>query len=83
MYLTIITPNKIVFEGNVYKAAFPGVAGSFQVLQDHAPLVSALQSGTISYGDEKQTYALSIEEGWMEVSNNSITVLATFVMSSH
>ena len=75
MHLTIITPDKKVFEGNVEKASFPGSAGSFQVLRDHAPLVSMLQKGVIRYQDRKQEHSLTIEAGLVEVVNNTITVL--------
>ena len=75
MHLTIITPDKKVFEGNVQKVTFPGSGGSFQVLKNHAPLVSTLQKGAIRYGNEKQEDALAIEEGFVEVLNNTITVL--------
>ena len=75
MQLTIITPDKKIFDGNVQKVTFPGSAGSFQGLKNHAPLVSTLQKGAILYGDEQQIHALAIEEGFVEVLNNSITVL--------
>jgi F-type H+-transporting ATPase subunit epsilon len=75
IHLTIITPDKKFFEGRVQQVTLPGSAGSFQVLRDHAPLVSILQKGTILYGGEGQEHTLPIEEGLVEVSNNSITVL--------
>ncbi|MCU0317991.1 MAG: F0F1 ATP synthase subunit epsilon [Amoebophilaceae bacterium] len=75
MHLTIITPDEQLFKGSVKQVTFPGSAGSFQVFQDHAPLVSVLQKGTILYGDGHQEHALSIEEGLVEVSGNHITVL--------
>lgn len=75
MHLTIITPDKKVFEGSVQKVTFPGSAGIFQVLKNHAPLVSTLQKGAVRYSSEKQEHALAIEEGLVEVLNNNITVL--------
>lgn len=77
MHLTIITPDKKVFEGNVQQVTFPGSAGKFQVLKNHAPLVSRLQKGAIRYVSEKQEHALAIEEGLVEVLNNTITVLVS------
>ncbi len=79
MHLTILTPDKKIFEGSVQKATFPGSAGSFQVLKDHAPLVSTLQKGAILYGGERQEHILAIEEGLVEVLNNNITVLVPSV----
>lgn len=75
MHLTIITPNKQLFEGSVKQATLPGSAGSFQVFKGHAPLVSVLQEGTMFYGDGHQEHALSIEEGLVEVFGDRITVL--------
>jgi F-type H+-transporting ATPase subunit epsilon len=75
MHLIILTPDQKVFEGSVQKATFPGSAGSFQVLKDHAPLVSTLQKGAILYGGERQEHVLAIEKGLVEVLNNIITVL--------
>ncbi len=45
MYLEIITPDKKVFEGEVTGAKFPGTQGSFEVLNNHAPLISTLENG--------------------------------------
>jgi F-type H+-transporting ATPase subunit epsilon len=75
MHLIILTPDQKVFEGSIQKATFPGSAGSFQVLKDHAPLVSTLQKGAILYGGERQEHVLAIEKGLVEVLNNIITVL--------
>lgn len=75
MKLIITTPDKKVFQGSVQKVTLPGSAGIFQVLKNHAPLVSTLQKGTIRYGNEKQEHALAITEGLVEVLNNTITVL--------
>lgn len=77
MHLTIITPDKKVFEGDVQQVTFPGGAGKFQVMKNHAPLVSSLQKGAIRYVSDKQEHALAIEEGLVEVLNNTITVLVS------
>jgi len=47
MYLEIITPEISLFEGEVSSVTFPGANGSFQVLKDHAPVISMLDSGKI------------------------------------
>ena len=47
MYLEIITPDENVFEGEVESAVFPGSDGAFQILNDHAPLVSSIGSGDV------------------------------------
>lgn len=77
MHLIIITPDKKIFEGSVYQVTFPGNEGTFQVLKNHAPLVSVLQKGAIRYVSEKKEHTLVIEGGLVEVLNNIITVLVS------
>ncbi len=76
MHLTIITPDKQVFSGEVEIATFPGSDGSFQVLKDHAPLVSSLGKGEISYRTKGTTASVQVDGGVVEVLNNNISVLA-------
>ncbi|MEM9672355.1 MAG: ATP synthase F1 subunit epsilon [Cyclobacteriaceae bacterium] len=81
MQLTIITPDQEVFEGEVESATFPGSDGSFQVLRNHAPLVSSLGKGEISYRGNAGEGSVTVEGGVVEVLNNTITVLAERVIS--
>ena len=76
MYLEILTPGQSVFEGEVNSASFPGTDGSFQILNNHAPLVSTLGKGTIVYRDKKNEYELKVDGGVVEVLNNRVVVLA-------
>ena len=75
MHLIILTPGKKIFEGSVQKVTLPGSAGLFQLLENHAPLVSLLQQGTIFYESEQQASELVIEEGFVEVENNNVVIL--------
>ena len=76
MYLEILTPDKTVFEGEVKSAKFPGSKGEFQVLNDHAALISSLVKGKIEYVSKQGIDELIIDGGVVEVLNNKITVLA-------
>jgi F-type H+-transporting ATPase subunit epsilon len=77
MHLEIITPDKKVFEGEVAIVTFPGSDGSFQVLNNHAPLVSLLKDGVVEYKTtEKETAQVSITGGVVEVLKNRVIVLA-------
>ena len=81
MNLQIITPDRQVFSGEVVAATFPGSEGQFQVLNDHAPLVSTLGLGSIvveEAGAKKQSF--SIDGGVVEVLNNNVLVLAESVV---
>jgi F-type H+-transporting ATPase subunit epsilon len=80
MLLEIITPEKNVFKGNVDSATFPGSNGSFQVLNNHAPLISSLAKGDLKFSDGKNETVIVVEGGVVEVLNNNITVLAEKVI---
>jgi len=76
MNLEILTPEKKLFSDEVYGVQLPGVSGSFEVLDKHAPLVSALKSGKIKVlNDRNNTSFFEIKSGFVEVINNRVTVL--------
>jgi F-type H+-transporting ATPase subunit epsilon len=76
MHLEIITPEKKVFEGDVTIATFPGSDGSFQVMNDHAPLISLLKDGTVVYKSKEGTSQVAITGGVVEVLKNNVILLA-------
>ena len=78
MNLEILTPEKKIYSGDVYGVQMPGISGSFEVLEKHAPLVSALKSGRVKILKDKQNnFAyFDIQGGFVEVLNNKVTVLA-------
>lgn len=81
MFLEIVTPDEKIFEGEVMHATFPGADGSFQVLNNHAAMVSVLGKGDIKYQQEKQKEVLMmVEGGVVEVKNNSVNVLVEKVL---
>ncbi len=76
MHLEIITPEKKIFEGDVTIVTFPGADGSFQVMNDHAPLVSLLKDGQVIYKSKESTEQVTITGGVVEVLKNKVIVLA-------
>jgi F-type H+-transporting ATPase subunit epsilon len=77
MTLEILTPDKTVFEGLVTSVTVPGTLGSFEVLKDHAPIISTLEDGKVIVRDGSKTEEVFIIKGGVvEVLNNKITVLA-------
>lgn len=82
MYLEIITPDKKIFEGEVNSASFPGADGSFQVLNNHAPLISLLKNGVVEYKSKESTQQLNITGGVVEVLTNKVIVLADGVQDN-
>ena len=77
MYLEIITPTNKLFSGEVALVKLPGSSGSFEILKDHAPIVSSLEKGIIKLVDNnKQTHFYNITGGVVECRINKIIVLA-------
>ena len=92
MILEIVSPEATLFKAEVTSVSLPGVNGSFQILNNHAPIVSILKQGTIkieapSFKFEKevvekftkvndQNYTLEIKSGTIEMKDNKVIVLA-------
>ena len=96
MYLEIITPEQTLFKGEVDSVLFPGSLGDFQVLNNHAPIVSTLKKGEVkiigklnldsSVKDQfeisdKETI-LKIESGTVEMNNNQVTFCLLYTSPS-
>ena len=76
MTLEILTPEKKIFSGEVYGVQLPGITGSFEVLDKHAPMVSALKAGKLKVlNDKTDTTSFEIQSGFVEVLNNKAIVL--------
>jgi len=77
MKIEILTPEKKLFSGDAYGVQMPGLTGSFEVLEKHAPLISALKAGTVKVlGNKQQDLAkFSIQGGFVEVLQNQVTEL--------
>ncbi len=76
MFLEIITPDSKVFEGEVISATFPGSNGLFQILENHAPIISSLSKGPVTYVTKGGTHSVQIDGGVVEVVNNKLILLA-------
>lgn len=75
MKLDIFTPEQIYFSGEVISVTLPGVQGSFTMLENHAPIISALGKGKIVYKtSENSEQEISIVSGFVEGHENIITV---------
>ena len=76
MKLEIITPDKEIYTGEASLVQFPGIDGLFEVLENHAPLIAALKTGTIKMESQGQTQYFDINGGIVEVLQNKVLVLA-------
>jgi len=90
MFLEIVSPEAVLFSGEVEAVAVPGIDGEFQMLDNHAPIVSLLQKGTVkikgnvevnnSFSDrftkDGSDTLLAIDSGTIELNDNKIIILA-------
>ncbi|MDR0229004.1 MAG: F0F1 ATP synthase subunit epsilon [Flavobacteriaceae bacterium] len=92
MKLEIVSPEATLFSGEVVSVSVPGIRGEFQMLNNHAPIVSILTKGDVKFTGNnisiaeqfsskfvnvsKDTYHLAINAGTIELSDNKIIILA-------
>ena len=74
--LSVVTPEKQLVSEEVDQVNEPGSEGDFGVLYDHAPILTNLRSGQLSYENDGETTALVISGGYLEVTDNRVTILA-------
>ncbi|MDR2471987.1 MAG: F0F1 ATP synthase subunit epsilon [Tannerella sp.] len=78
MNIRILSPTGVVFEGEISHATFPGELGSFNVYPRHAPMISALKNGVITFWQnntpEDQPNTVPIESGFVEINSDNLTV---------
>lgn len=72
--LKIISPQKEILSQEVNMVELPGLMGRFEILTGHAPLISALGKGLISYRKGDESGSVEIESGFAEVRDNIVTV---------
>ena len=75
IHLEVVTPTGPVVSEEVDIVTAPGVSGEFGVLANHAPFLSTIKTGTLTYKKDKTTKYLMVSGGFSEVSNNKITFL--------
>ena len=73
--LKIVSPQKIEFEGDVQSVLVPGVLGQFEILTNHAPIISALTEGTVVYAKSDGVKSqLAVAGGFVEVQKNEVAL---------
>jgi F-type H+-transporting ATPase subunit epsilon len=76
MNLVVLTPEKEVFNGMVKSVKVPGTSGQFEILENHAPIVSALTEGIVRLiQDDGSRMTFKIVKGFIEVLNNEVALL--------
>lgn len=76
MNLKIITPERLIFEGEAELVQLPGSDGLFEILKGHAPMIASLGKGKVKIGNNDEYQYFEINGGVAEVLNNEILVLA-------
>jgi F-type H+-transporting ATPase subunit epsilon len=80
MLLEIITPDKTVYSGQVKLVQLPGSKGTFEILNNHAPIISTLNKGKIKVEEESgKELFFDVDGGVVENKDNKIIVLAESV----
>ena len=82
MKLSIITPDKLAFEGEVTSVTVPGTSGSFQILKDHAAIVSTLKDGKVIVKNSNEEIVIIIKGGVVEAKDNNIIILAEGIVQN-
>lgn len=80
MQIDIITPDKKVLESEADAVTLPGSKGSFQILKNHADLISTLEEGTVMVKNGAENKTFTISGGVVEVYNNKVIVLAESIL---
>lgn len=70
--LKIVSPESIVYQGEAESVLVPGTLGSFEILNDHAPIISTLVEGRVEYANAEGKQQLDVKGGFVEVQKNEV-----------
>ncbi|MBQ9215411.1 MAG: ATP synthase F1 subunit epsilon [Prevotella sp.] len=74
LQLRIVSPEKVEYDGTVESVLVPGTMGQFEILNDHAPIISTLQKGVVEYVTSEGKTSLDILGGFVEVQKNQVSL---------
>ena len=74
--LKIVSPEKVEYEGAVERVVVPGTNGEFEILVNHAPIISTLEKGRVIFHDSEGIHELEISMGFVEVQKNIVNICA-------
>ena len=72
--LRIVSPEKVVYNGEVESLKVPGMVGEFEILDNHAPIISTLVNGTVVYTTKDGSQSLPVKGGFVEVQKNEVSL---------
>ena len=74
LQLRIVSPENVEYDGIVESVLVPGTMGQFEILNDHAPIISTLQKGVVEYVTQEGKNSLNILGGFVEVQKNVVSL---------
>ena len=74
LQLKIVSPEKVEYDGAADRILVPGTMGQFEILNNHAPIISTLQKGTVEYVNREGKTSLEIQGGFVEVQKNKVSL---------
>ena len=74
LQLKIVSPETVEYDGAAERILVPGTMGQFEILIDHAPIISTLQKGTVEYVNKEGKTSLEIQGGFVEVQKNQVSL---------
>jgi len=75
MNVVVLSPEKELFSGEASRVKVPGKAGQFEILKNHAPLVSSLDEGKVYVFSTEGEQTFEIKQGFIEVLKNEVAIL--------
>ena len=72
--LKIVSPEKVEYEGKVDRVIVPGTVGLFEILENHAPIISTREKGRVIYHDSEGEHELNVSMGFVEVQKNIVNI---------
>ena len=72
--LKIVSPEKVEYDGMVESVLVPGTMGQFEILTDHAPIISSLGKGTVEYATAEGKQQLQVSGGFVAVQQNEVSL---------
>jgi F-type H+-transporting ATPase subunit epsilon len=82
MHLSIVTPQKAIYDGDISSLTAPTATGEITILPEHINLLTQLVPGELTIKSDKTTQYMGITGGFLELNNDSITILADFAVPS-
>ncbi|PIQ99632.1 MAG: ATP synthase F1 subunit epsilon [Nitrospinae bacterium CG11_big_fil_rev_8_21_14_0_20_45_15] len=76
LQLSIVTPEKLIVADDAEQVNIPGTEGDLGILFDHAPILTTMRAGTLSYQKGDETYSMVVSGGYAEVTENRVIILA-------